>query len=69
MAQYVSMTPVGDERTRAERIHCWEYNEPPSGWAFGGDPRKLEQKNMPAELTKLGGRLLGKTKWEREELT
>lgn len=63
-AQYVSMMAVGDERLRRERIKCWATNSPPSGWAFPGDSRMLEQlKPVPAVLTELGEKLLGKESW------
>ena len=63
-AQYGTMRPPGDERERQERIDCWEFNKPPAGWAFPGDPRGIEQRReLPARLTVLGNRLLGKDEW------
>lgn len=63
LALYVTMIPVGDERTRQERVECWQTNSPPSGWAFPGDPRQLEQKKEPAQLSELGRKLLGAEGW------
>lgn len=61
--QYVTMQLVGGERERQERIACWRGNLPPSGWAFPGDPRCLEQQKMAVTLTELGRRLLGLDHW------
>lgn len=62
--QYVSMEPASfGSRLRSERIHCWEKNIPPSGLAFFGDPRGIEQKKDPAKLTDLGRKLLGLHLW------
>ena len=62
-AQYVTMMPVGDERLRQERRECWKTNSPPSGWAFPGDPRLLEQQKAPASLSMVGQKLLGLQEW------
>lgn len=62
-AQYVTMRPAGDERERLERVDCWQYNKPPSGWAFPGDSREIESRNDNAMLTGLGRKLLGKDAW------
>lgn len=58
-AMYITMFPIGDERLREERVNCWKNNETPSGFAFPGDVRRIEQKKAPAKLTKLGKKLLG----------
>ncbi|SDS28648.1 Phytanoyl-CoA dioxygenase (PhyH) [Actinopolymorpha singaporensis] len=65
-AQYLSMNPVGtDEAARQQRIQCWQANTHPSGAAFPGDPRGIEEKrSAPAELTPLGRKLLGVDLWD-----
>lgn len=63
LAQYITMFPVGDLRLKHERIDCWKNSKPPSGFAFPGNPYLPEQKE-PAELTRLGKKLLGIYKWE-----
>ena len=63
-AQYVTMTLPGDDRLRQERVGCWVNNAPPSGWAFPGDARGIEQRRVrPTELTCLGSQLLGLLRW------
>jgi len=66
MAQYISMMPAQeeDEELRDWRVKSWKDRVAPEGYAFPGDPRKWEQtKYETAELTKLGEKLLGLTKW------
>ncbi|RJQ27042.1 DUF1479 family protein [Candidatus Parcubacteria bacterium] len=63
LAQYITMFPVGDLRLKHERVDCWKESKPPSGFAFPGNPYLLVQEK-PAELTRLGKRLLGLYKWE-----
>ncbi len=62
LAQYVTMTPVGDERLRRERIDCWKNDKPPYGYAFPGNPN-INCREEPAELTELGRKLLGVDSW------
>lgn len=62
-AQYVTMSPEGDARTRTERIARFVLNQPPSGWAFPGDPRGIESRNNIAVLSDLGKKLLGQKVW------
>lgn len=59
--QYVTMYPASkdDSRTVEERRLCWVNSIPPSGLAFAGDPRKIEQEKEHAILTRLGEQLLG----------
>lgn len=61
--QYLTMTLVGDAREALERKKGWRENLPPSGWAFPGDPRRLEEKNHEAVLSSLGRKLLGVDNW------
>lgn len=61
--QYISMIPPGSSRDLCERVACWYGNRPPSGLAFFGDPRCIEQQKEPARLTDLGEKLLGTAKW------
>jgi hypothetical protein len=66
IAQYISMMPAQEENEtlRQWRIKSWEDRIAPEGYAFPGDPRKLEQtKYSRAALTELGERLLGLHKW------
>lgn len=65
LGQYVSMGPAGaDEAHRQERIRIWRENTHPSGRAFPGDPRGIEeQRPEPAKLTPLGRKLLGMDRW------
>lgn len=63
-AQYVTMKPVGPDWERLDRIRCFTHNQPPSGWAFPGDPRGVEGKRIEsASLTALGSKLLGLEDW------
>lgn len=66
IAQYISMMPAEEdnEPLRQWRISSWKDRIAPEGYAFPGDPRRLEQvKYGRAELTKLGEKLLGLRKW------
>ena len=66
IAQYISMMPAQEDNDalRQWRIKSWEDRIAPEGYAFPGDPRKLEQtKYSRAELTDLGERLLGLKNW------
>lgn len=66
IAQYISMMPAQEENEtlRQWRIKSWEDRIAPEGYAFPGDPRKLEQtKYSRAALTELGERLLGLHNW------
>ncbi|MCC5974801.1 MAG: phytanoyl-CoA dioxygenase [Rubellimicrobium sp.] len=67
MAQYISMHPAewDNDAERLERIRLWRELDHPQRDAFPGDPREWERKNgQVAELTPLGERLLGLTRWE-----
>ncbi len=70
LAQYILMHPApppGPERDtqREHRVRMWRDRLPPSGKAFPGDPRGIEQREYrTAELTLLGRRLLGLDAWE-----
>lgn len=66
LCQYLSMNPANeqDEESRGRRIAAWQGNTHPSGRAFPGDARGIEeQRESPAELTGLGRRLLGVDAW------
>ena len=66
IAQYISMMPAEEdnEELRQWRVNSWSKRIAPSGYAFPGDPRKLEQlKYGRAELNALGKKLLGLEKW------
>jgi len=66
LAQYISMHPARDDDAAAceHRVNLWRNNLPPSGKAFPGDPRRIEeQRTQPAELTPLGRRLIGLDRW------
>jgi hypothetical protein len=66
IAQYISMMPAEEdnEELRQWRINSWKNRIAPSGYAFPGDPRNLEQvKYGQAELNELGQKLLGIKKW------
>lgn len=65
LAQYITMYPAReeDEEVRQTRIAAWRERQPPRGKAFPGDPRGWEQGHPPAELTELGKKLLGLTRW------
>lgn len=62
-AQYVTMRPAGPEWERKDRVRCFDGRLPPSGWAFPGDPRGLEESQPLASLTRLGRKLLGLEDW------
>jgi hypothetical protein len=66
LAQYISMNPPDQtDDERRERIQAWENNAAPSGNAFRGDPRGIEQaRRAPARLTDLGRMLLGVDPWD-----
>ena len=62
VAQYISMMPAEEdnEELRNWRINSWKNRIAPEGYAFPGDPRKLEQlKYGTAELNELGKKILG----------
>lgn len=66
VAQYISMMPADEdnEAIRNWRIKSWQDRIAPEGYAFPGDPRKLEQtKYERAELNELGKKLLGLAHW------
>jgi hypothetical protein len=66
IAQYISMMPAEEdnEELRQWRINSWKNRIAPSGYAFPGDPRNLEQvKYDKAQLNELGQKLLGIKKW------
>ena len=66
IAQYISMMPAQEdnEALKEWRVNSWENRIAPEGFAFAGDPRNLEQtKYSKAELSTLGGKLLGLKKW------
>ena len=66
MAQYISMHPAefDNEAEREERIRLWRELDHPKRDAFPGDPREWEKHNAKtAELTTLGEKLLGLTRW------
>ncbi|MDM5340304.1 phytanoyl-CoA dioxygenase family protein [Fictibacillus enclensis] len=66
LAQYISMFPAqeGNDQLRETRIQSWKERIPPTGKAFPGDPRNLEQqKYETAQLSELGEKLLGLKKW------
>ncbi|MEO0895588.1 MAG: phytanoyl-CoA dioxygenase family protein [Bacteroidota bacterium] len=66
IAQYISMMPAQEEDAslREWRVNSWKNRVAPEGYAFPGDPRNWEQtKYDTAELTELGEKLLGLTKW------
>ncbi len=67
IAQYISMMPAEEtnEALRQWRINSWRNRIAPEGYAFPGDPRKLEQQKYGvAELTELGQKLLGLREWD-----
>ncbi len=66
IAQYVSMHPAEWDNTaeREERVRLWRELDHPQRPAFPGDPREWEKRHATvAELTPLGERLLGLTRW------
>lgn len=67
LCQYLSMNPADEENEelRQRRIAAWRQNTHPSGAAFPGDVRGIEERReSPAELTDLGRRLLGLDSWD-----
>jgi len=67
MAQYISMYPAEEdnEPERQIRIASWREREAPKRAAFPGDPRDWEKKQAEAaQLTPLGEKLLGLTRWQ-----
>ena len=71
LAQYISMrpapqTPLSEEAEarRQDRIRRWRDRLGPTGKAFPGDPRRVEElSGKTAELTPLGRKLLGLDLW------
>ena len=66
IAQYISMMPAEEENESLKqwRINSWKKRIAPEGYAFPGDPRKLEKiKYKKAKLNSLGKKLLGINKW------
>ncbi|MDH3710232.1 MAG: phytanoyl-CoA dioxygenase family protein [Cyclobacteriaceae bacterium] len=66
IAQYISMMPAEEhnDEMRNWRINSWKHRIAPDGYAFPGDPRNFEKTRYPrAELTELGEKLLGLSKW------
>lgn len=66
IAQYISMMPAEEDNKelRDWRVNSWKKRIAPSGYAFPGDPRNLEQlKYEQAELNALGEKLLGLNNW------
>jgi len=66
IAQYISMMPAEEENAEMQtwRINSWKNRIAPEGYAFPGDPRNWEQEKYDvAELSKLGEKLLGLSKW------
>jgi hypothetical protein len=65
IAQYISMMPAQEdnEELRQWRINSWKGRDPMEGYAFPGDPLRREKKNAVADLTPLGEKLLGLSKW------
>jgi ectoine hydroxylase-related dioxygenase (phytanoyl-CoA dioxygenase family) len=66
IAQYISMMPAEEENKSLKqwRINSWKKKIAPEGYAFPGDPRKLEKiKYKTAKLNSLGKKLLGINKW------
>ncbi|MFD1144631.1 phytanoyl-CoA dioxygenase family protein [Larkinella insperata] len=66
IAQYISMMPAQEdnEALRQWRITSWRDRKAPEGYAFPGDPRGWEQtRYQTAELSDLGQKLLGLTRW------
>jgi hypothetical protein len=67
IAQYISMMPAEEDNVALKewRINSWKNRIAPDGYAFPGDPRNWEQtKYPPAELSDLGKKILGLTKYE-----
>ena len=62
LAQYLSMCPEETEESRASRIALWQAKRAPEKWRnmpFQQDP----EPGDVAELTELGQKLLGPTRW------
>ncbi|MDA0746287.1 MAG: phytanoyl-CoA dioxygenase family protein [bacterium] len=67
LAQYITMSPAQEDNKegREQRIRMWREKLSPSGKAFPGDPRGIEQREYrTAELTELGEKLVGLRSWE-----
>lgn len=67
LAQYITMSPADakNEEARQHRIRMWRDRLSPTGAAFPGDPRGLEQHyGKTADLTALGKKLLGLELWD-----
>ena len=66
VAQYISMMPAEEEnqQLREWRVNSWKNRIAPEGYAFPGDSKRREQLNYEtAELSELGEKLLGLSKW------
>ena len=66
IAQYISMMPAEEDNEvlKQWRINSWKNRVAPEGYAFPGDPRNWDQtKYKTAQLSSLGEKLLGLTKW------
>lgn len=66
IAQYISMMPAEEENEALKkwRINSWKNRVAPEGYAFPGDPRNWEQtRYTTAQLSPLGEKLLGQSKW------
>ena len=66
IARYISMMPAEEDNKvlKQWRINSWKNRVAPEGYAFPGDPRNWEQtKYKTAQLSSLGEKLLGLTKW------
>ncbi len=66
IAQYISMMPSEEDNEvlKQWRINSWKNRVAPEGYAFPGDPRNWEQtKYKTAQLSSLGEKILGLTKW------
>ena len=66
IAQYISMMPAEEknEALKKWRINSWKNRVAPEGYAFPGDPRNWEQtRYTTAQLSPLGEKLLGQSKW------
>jgi hypothetical protein len=66
IAQYLSMMPAQEDNTalRDWRVNSWKNRISPEGYAFPGDPRNWEKTKFDtAELSDLGEKLLGLSRW------
>lgn len=66
IAQYIAMHPAEWDNVaeRDERVRLWREQDHPQRPAFPGDPREWERRHARvAELTPLGEKLLGLTRW------